>query len=164
MFQVMAFWQKLQRRVWLRLRRKGHDHVTSPARLSRHGLSLACLASRMPTFNTSSYTQSNAFPLIAKLSFWSRPRVQQVRTTSTLKSLSFQHCTAPCKSLLGRTTTVHRIDQISFRTFPCVSVCIRSAAPFQHFPFYLSSYHRMLPHFLHPSTMCPQSSHLDAFQ
>lgn len=27
----------------------------------------------MPTFNTSSYTQSNAFPLIAKLSFWSRP-------------------------------------------------------------------------------------------
>lgn len=97
----------------------------------------------------------DAFPLIAKLSFWLRPESYDPKIAHhlNLKKPVVPRCTRRARPLASPCcedycTTVYRIDQISFRTFPCVSVCIRSAVPFQHFPFYLSPYHRTLPHSL----------------
>jgi len=53
-------------------------------------------------------------------------------------------------SLFGRTITIHRIDQASFRTFPYVSGCLIS--PTLHSTasyFALVLYHRTLPHLHH---------------
>ena len=81
MFQVMAFWQKLQRRVWLRLRESPRPRDFTP-RLSRHAqLSLPRVShAHLQHFfiHTIEYLSLSSQVIILVT-----PRVQQVRTTST---------------------------------------------------------------------------------